>query len=284
MRTVPFMRVFEGVALALGIEVSAFSAAQKARALAAFNRQIITPWKFDFWPELMLAEQRAFRPYWDEETQFSAGDIVYFEDDQLYYQANSAPFNPQDGESPAVYPTKWTEISVFRRYVALDQVGETPIDEVEGLYRYDPRLRNATPGRITHKMTGDGAVPTSSCDQLVWVNFRIRPSQFSLTAYVEEQTYAAGTIVLSGQECYKAKLAVPVEGEITDPVYWELQPFPAIFEQYMVRATVAALLQADGQAREARAEQAEADLKLSEAHDQQFASQGQFDTAQVRTY
>ena len=196
MRTVTFTSVLAGVASVLGIEPAAYTAALQAKALLAINRHIKTGWKFDFWPELTLVEQRAYRPFWDEVTQFDAGAQVYFADDGLYYQANTAPNNPQDGESPAAYPAKWTAVTDFRRYIALDQPGKTPIDEVEGLYSYDPRLRTERPARLPFTLSHEGVVPMAETYALVWIKFRMRVSQFTQTVFDPASAYAAGALVL----------------------------------------------------------------------------------------
>jgi hypothetical protein len=285
MRTVPFTSVLAAVFGVLRVETP--TTQQKADALAAINLHIETGWKYDFWPELTPAEQRAFRATWDEETQFDAGEIVYFADDGLYYEANSAPNNPQDGESPAAYPAKWTvrALTEFRLYIALDQVGETPIDEVEGLYRTDPRRRGARPAKIDFTLSSEGIVPRSSCDALVWVQFRRRVSQFTLTAFVGANTYDEGDLVLGDNgECYRALTAVEASSELTDEILWELQPFPAFLQRFVVDMAKGDLLDGDGQDVKAARARSDAFDKLVQAHDQQFPGQGQFSETRVATY
>lgn len=285
MRTVTFTSVLAGVASVLGIEPAAYTAALQAKALLAINRHIKTGWKFDFWPELTLVEQRAYRPFWDEVTQFDAGAQVYFADDGLYYQANTAPNNPQDGESPAAYPAKWTAVTDFRRYIALDQPGKTPIDEVEGLYSYDPRLRTERPARLPFTLSHEGVVPMAETYALVWIKFRMRVSQFTQTVFDPASAYAAGALVLSSAgEGYRAITAVPTGSELTDPIYWEAQPFPAFLDDFVIHAAAADLLAGEGQTRAAAAERALADTYLAGAFDEQFPGQAQYTTAQARTY
>ncbi len=285
MRTVSFASVLAGVASVLGIEPAAYTVALQAKALLAINRHIKTGWKFDFWPELTRVEQRAYRPFWDEATQFDAGEIVYFAADGHYYQANPAPNNPQDGESPAAYPAKWTAVTDFRRFIALDQPGETPIDEIEGLYAYDPRLRTQRPARLPFSISHEGVVPMAESYALVWVKFRVRVSQFSQAVFNPANTYAAGALVLDAAgEGYRAVAAVPVNSELTDTIYWEAQPFPAFLDDFVIHAVAADLLAGEGQTRAAAVERELASGFLAGAFDEQFPGQAQFTTAQARTY
>lgn len=286
MRTVPFKSVLEGAAAQLKIEPDAFIESSRALAVQYLNERLREAWHWDFWPELMECEQRAFRPYWDEETLFAVGNIVFYEPDGEYYQANPSPNDPQDGESPAVYPAKWTRVTDFRKYVALDQEGETAIGEVLGVYLRDPRTRGINPGRIDFKITSDGIQPLTGCDARVWVEFRRRPSEFSLVPFDSGAAAVARSIVYSEEdgECYKAIVAVPPGSELTDTVYWEKVPFPAFLSSFVKKAVAADMLSSEGQ--DARADRLErrAWEGLQQTHDHIFAGQQQFSRAQVQTY
>ena len=283
MRTVPFSSVLAGVGGVLGLEPAQFTAALQAKALAAIQRQVQVGWKFDYWPELTPEELRAYRPAWDGAATYAAGDVVYFAAADAYFAANASPATPAAGESPDTDPAKWTETTDFSRYISLTQTGETRIDEVEGVYRTPPSEGCAA--RLPFALTPDGIVPRACDLARVWVKFRRRVSQFTLTAYSGAATYAAGALVLAADgECYMALAALGAGQPVTDATKWELQPFPAFLQLYVTHAAAADLLKGEGQKADARDEMGIAETRLAEAHDEQFPAQGQFTAADVRTY
>ena len=103
---------------------------------------------------------------------------------------------------------------------------------------------------------------------LVWIKFRMRVSQFTQTVFDPASAYAAGALVLSSAgEGYRAITAVPINSELTDPIYWEAQPFPAFLDDFVIHAAAADLLAGEGQTRAAASERELANVYLSGAQE-----------------
>lgn len=130
---------------------------------------------------------------------------------------------------------------------------------------------------------GVGFIPTQ-----VWVEFRLRPPEFTGVSYDNMATYFAGDVVLNDGasqdgECYKARVDSPGT-TLTDATKWEKQLCPKIPATYARRAAAADMLRPAAKHEKARAEDSPAFEFLLQAHDLTFASQRQHDVATAETY
>lgn len=284
MRTVRFLTVLQGIAHLAGIDLDQLTDADKTRATAYINTHVERGWKHDFWPEWTLAEQRAWRDTWSAVIIYLPGTEVLFPVDGLYYSANSAPNNPALAESPATNPEKWTAVTNLTRYIALEQAGQTSISEVKRLCRRDPLLNPRQPGVIRHALSARGIIPLDACDvSPVWVEFRTAPPVFTVEAYDAAAAYLGGDLALwTDGDCYKA-IADTTGNDPTDATKWERILFPKILEAFVKHAAYADVIRSDS-SNKAREEDATALDFLAQVHDEEFAGQGQYDTAQVATY
>lgn len=285
MRTVPLKSIFQGASALLGAELVSPGSPDFAGIIAALNTHIETGWTYDFWPEWTVCEQRAYRDPWNDTDTFDPGREVYFAAGDAYYTANSAPNAPAAGESPATDPAKWTALTTFSRYVALDQPGRTPIGEVARMCRFDPRLNPAKPGELRFDITDLGIMPDWRAGNQVWVEFRLRPPTFSSDLYDAERLWQAEDVCFDPTtwECYRALQATQGNGP-TALAYWSKVAVPAILRRFLERAVYADLLKADGAADKAADQMTEAYNFLSQAQDDAFAQQGQYSFARVATY
>jgi hypothetical protein len=285
MRTVPLKQVFQGVSALLGAELVQPGSPDFVGIMAAINTWVETGWKYDFWPEWTPVERRAYRDAWNETDTYAAGTEVFFEDDETYYEANSAPNNPAAGESPETDPDKWTEITTLRRYIALEQTGQTPIDTVKRVCRRDPEVYPENPGELRFDITHRGIVPDNRAGARVYVEFRKRPPVFSSDEYDAETTYQAGDVVFSADtwECYKALQATTGNGP-TALAYWEHVKFPYLLKRFVEQACYAATLKPDGQGDKAADELQVAYGFLIQTQDEVFGQQGQSDVVRAVTY
>lgn len=257
-RSVTFKSVVDDVFALAGVtrSTAADPTSLLAQVILAVNLRIREGVEYDFWPELCPVEQRYYRPAYAAGTTYTAADEVWFanddEDIQGYYSANSSPNTPSAGQSPETHPTKWTLLTSFRRYVALDQAGKTAIGEVLALYTRDPGLRPGPGGRVTFVMSAEGMVPAEHAGDSVWVHFRIRPPEYTATDYAD---------------------ATPADF-----------PVPYVIASFVRRAALADFLRMDAKFDEAGRAEAQARTDLLNASDVAGASQSQFTTARVATY
>lgn len=350
MRTVPFQSILNGVATALGMSPSRDLNDLRAAALTEYiNNRVLEAWRFDFWPEWTVCEQRGYRLPWSSVTGYFIGDEVYDPPTGAYYQrvniggtfpptvagvpdlANWAPSLASYPNTPWVtghnyavgdqvlYLTdglnyhcntahtsggtidtlKFRPLKAFDKYVAYEQTGKTPIDEVRAVYKRNPRIYTNNPGRLTGDGTGGigpggiGFQPSNNGIQvdwrapaLIWVEFRKRPPVFTSTLYSSTTNYATGSLVYvkSSGECYVALQAALNQDPTTQTAFWQKIDFPACIASCVKRAATADGLGDQKQTDRKTQELEEALLELEEACDRALAQQGQFDRAVVSTY
>lgn len=350
MRTVPFQSVLNSVARQLGLDPSRDLNTQQSAKLTDYaNDRLKEGWRWDFWPEWTVSQQRFYRDVYDASRTVSAGDERYFIASQAYYQAlqaqspaaqapatlvgstwteNSAWWavcassytasdwatgvnyvvgnqvrNGADGEyyqcitahtSGGVFDsTKFGRLKAFDRYVAYEQVQQgvslTPIDEVAGVSKKNPRVWRSSPGWLDFTPSDNGIQVgrgwQSTPPNVVWVTFRLRPPEFNSTLWSASATYAAGDVRYypTTGECYKA-IQAGTNHLPTDAAFWQKIDFPAAIASYVKRAVFADGLKDQKQTDRAAAELIEAQNELADACDRALAQQGQFERASVQTY
>lgn len=287
-RSVKFSSVLAGVMSLGGMGAAAADADARAQALEFINARLAEAWEHEFWAELCPAELRAYRPEWAAGDTYAAGtELLYTWSDgrQLYYSANSAPNTPAAGQSPESHPAKWTELAQFRRAIALDQPGKTPIGEVFALYDRDPVMDPKHARTVRFQLTDQGVVPICWNAPTVWVRFRLRPPVFTLDPWDASRTYYAGDTVYDEEsgECYRCLQTTTGDG-VGALIYWGKLLFPYVLQAFVKRAAYADMLPADGEGNAAGRELSKAYRALNDSADNATLSQGQATMAQVRTY
>lgn len=185
-------------------------------------------------------------------------------------------------------PTKFTILTTFEKYVALDQNGMTPIGEVSQISRCNPRTNPRFPGVITFVIDNRGILPAPASGVQVWVLFRMRPPKFTTEAYAGGDTYGAGDVVYQPSttgECYVSLInANTGNTPEANPAKWELQPMPEILAEAVKLGTYSELLRSDGQNDKADDEEEKAGEKLTLASDTTLLQQGQVERAGAQVY
>lgn len=184
-------------------------------------------------------------------------------------------------------PTKWGVLTIFERYVSLDQKGKTPIGEVRQVTRFNPRTSPRYPGPLTFVVNDHGIQPAPLAGVQVWVEFRLRPPQFTLEAWGEGNTYNTGDEVYDDDtgECYSSLIDSNTDNDPSaNPAKWQIVAFPALLQEFVKRAVYSDLLRGEGKDAKADTQEEKAFAKLSQASDVALASQAQFDRAQAQTY
>lgn len=182
-------------------------------------------------------------------------------------------------------PTKFALLTPFEKYVSLDQVGQTPIGEVQQISRSNPRTNPRFPGPLSFIINNHGILPAPNSGSRVWVLFRLRPPVFTTTAYAGGTSYVVGSAVFDGTDCFVSLVAANQGNPpSTSPTKWAIQAIPFVISESVKLGAYSDLLRASGQNEKADDEEAKAQAKLSEAVDVVFASEGQYDRAQAQVY
>ncbi len=221
---------------------------------------------------------------WQPNTAYVAGPaaVVRNPGDNRFYQCITS----YAGSVNFDY-TKFGILTTFERYVALDQLGQTPIGEVHGVFRSNPRTSPRFPGPLTFVIDNRGILPAPTAGVQVWIEFRLRPSVFTLTAYDNAVAYAIGDEVYQAAtgECYLS-LTTANTGNApeTHPTNWQKVDFPYILAEFVKWAVYADLLRADGQNQKGDKAEDKAMTQLYQASDVALASQAQYERAAVQAY
>lgn len=229
---------------------------------------------------------------WATGVVFTVGLKTQNLDDGEFYQCHTA-----HTAGASFDLTKFGRLTPFQRYVAYEQTSKTPMDEVKGVYRKNPRVITEAPAPVGFFPSDVGVVISeASAPALVWMEFRLRAPRFTATQYSSTRTYALDEAVYYSTtgECYVSLQAANVgqNPATVNSTYWRKQNFPLILAPFVKMAAAAdgltdqkqndramALLRGSGEGQDRGAYG-----KLEDAHDQAFAGQKQYDRAEVQTY
>lgn len=226
-----------------------------------------------------------FASDWLPNTAYVAGaaTVVRNPEDDRYYQCITS----YAGSVTFDY-AKFGILTVFERYVSLDQLNKTPIGEVRGVTRNNPRTNPRYPGPLTFIINNRGILPAPLAGGQVWVEFRIRPPAFTLDLYVNANAQVVGALVYRPDttgECYKciqAQGAAAGKTPETYPDYWQKIDLPYVVAEYTKFGTYADILRSDGKTVEAGRAEGKAFEELTRESDTALASQAQYDRATVQ--
>jgi hypothetical protein len=160
----------------------------------------------------------------------------------------------------------------------LDTSGATSIGEVEGVYSKDPFLYPDSAKSWPFVITEDGIqVQDTAAGTTVYVKYRRRPNQFTMTAWTEGTDYAEEALVYYATlgECYQVQ---DVSGTLT----WVWVAMPFVFSTAVIRLACAEYLRNTGQAERAAAERALGLEELEKARVRAIAGQGMASRCAVR--
>jgi hypothetical protein len=276
-RTVPFRKVLEAVVRRLGLSPD-WDSAPHDRAAAIcqhINTQINNAWTLWPWPETMALEERAFRPAWDAALTYAAGTELFYGIDSNYY---TALVNTSAGQAPTD-ATAWAPLTITDKFIAQDAPGQTPIDQVYGVFPTNPRVASPWTRRwnapsLGYRPSEKGIDILGGAGATVWISFRIRPPEFTTNTHVD-RAYSAGEIVFwpGDGECYGALIDIPASINPSVETQWRKMPMLEILHRYVTAGAYAdCLLESDptdrserpdlvGQARLAKAGAAQSEAK-----------------------
>lgn len=275
MRTVPFQKIIRRMALKCGITPDSEDYTEELIELLVegLNTGLQSAWKAARWPDACLVEERQFAADWDASETYAEGDIVYHDDQ--YYVALQASTN----EDPTTATTYWEVTSDYDVFIDREQAWEdNEIGEFLTFTDRDPR-KSQIPFYYLASIVHDGAWLTATCSgSTVWVYFRKVCPRFGWAEWADDETYAAGDLVIgSDEECYKCVAASTGSDPTTDAThaYWVKVEFPESFERWAMHYAKAVYLRDDGQDDKATAEEESAEWALQELSLEVFGGQDQ---------
>ena len=273
MRATSFRGVMQGICRHDGLDYTQIANVQDDFG-EYINERLREAWTWEWRPEMMLLEQRQYRPDFDDDGTYAIDDIVWDPTGKKYYisLANSNT----DALSDA---TKWSDdLGEWDRYIAYEQTGKTKLGDVKGIYERNPR-KNTTPGRLNFEMSENGIQVSSLAGNQVFVEFRKRPPEFTGTLYENTTAnYYVGDLVWDEGTALGAQnsgeCAVCIQAHTNSPArtpdnasYWTKVDFPWILRPFVVRAAYSDFLAADGQTGKSIAEERRAFEHLEHAAD-----------------
>jgi hypothetical protein len=151
-------------------------------------------------------------------------------------------------------PSQWGLLTPFVRSIAYDQVDGngvslTPLGEVRFIWDRDPTIYRAA--RPTKFVLRSEFVQVLGCQNVVWVEFRVRPNVYTNTPYESDVAYyesdvayAAGIQIYDPQtgENWIANQAIEAgQSPSLAPAEWDLVPFPYYFVEYVAQSAYVSL-------------------------------------------
>lgn len=234
---------------------AALTAAQAASVADQINDRLLEAWEAEYWPDLMLVEQREYR-----ETYSATAN--YAKDEEVYY-GGSYYISLQDGNvghtpGAAGSSTWWQEYNDnLIRTIDFDQDGETVIGAVDAqqcVFGKDPRVyRGAELIADCSVYNHQILVSAEYAPIQPWVRFRPVCPEFSLTEWASGTAYAIADLcyLASTGQSYKALQSSTNKNPATETDYWEVVGFPKMFRVFVKHAVNADRMKEDtGRARE----------------------------------
>jgi len=87
MRKLTFKNVLHGVAHLAGLDRDNLSNSEFARIRDLSDARLALAWESGEWPDVLLVEERTFRPLWDSDTTYAKDGEVYYATEDKYYQS-----------------------------------------------------------------------------------------------------------------------------------------------------------------------------------------------------
>ena len=276
MRTVLFGKVLSTISRMAGWgKVTEIDDVRRGKIIDYINNRMGIAWEWDWWPELMRVENRAYRDTWVVTYAYSAGNEVYNAFDLSYYTCLIG----NSGVRPDTDASKWELLDVEDKYIGYTQYDKAFIGHVEGVYTRNP-WTSVRPGKLAHSVSDNGVQLSPLAPDLVWLSFRTRVAVFGNDEHDPDFNYVAGDVIYDEAtgNCFEA-LETSGGGE-----YWGLVEFPYILKRYIVRAVYSDIKREDGLADRAAYEESKAEGWLMDTQDIEMSSQGVFKKVSVNVY
>lgn len=264
MRTVRIKDIFDSIVRGRGLDpdTASLSAGEKARIAEHLNDRVEMVYAEEWWPELMLIEEREYRETWASDEQYSESDEVYLAGH--YYRSLQ---NSNLNKAPAT-ETEWWESADddLMCTVAFAQDGETEIwavDTRDCVYERDPRLYPGTEPLSSVRILEDAIlVAAENAPAQPWIRFKPVPPRFSWTEWSAASTFATADIIYKAStgESYVALQPSQNKDPESELEYWSVVQAPAFLRRYLIHAVRAdEMLEDEGRYKEEGKASAELD-------------------------
>lgn len=243
MRTASYKSVLEGTLRLCGLDPATTTTIEAMAVVEFIGVRLRQAWEYWRWPECTITESRYFRDVWAA-ASYNLGSEVYHPGTDAYWQANA---NLILTDVPGV-SAKWTALTVFTRYVAYAQTGQTEIEAMLGAWEADPRA-NERPPELFFKADTDGFLFATNAPNQVWVEYRSRCPDFRWSAEWSAIAFSAKTIVYHSDsgEIYKANADAADTDIPGTSDKWDVISVPYFASDAVKRGATADWLESDGQ-------------------------------------
>lgn len=276
MRTVLFGQILDAISKRAGWgPVVDIDPSRRGKIIEFINGRMGEAWEWDYWPELIRTENRAYRDTWVITYPYMAGDEKYNAYDETYYTCLMG----NTGVRPDTDTDKWEVLDVTDKYIGYEQYDQTFIGHVLAVYTRNPRT-SSKPGLLAHGVSENGIQLSGMAPNFPWITFRIRVAVFGNDEFDATYDYVATNVVydpVTGN-CFQA-LQTTAGGE-----YWGLVEFPYIFRRYIVRAVYSDILLDEGKIDQAAYQETKAEGFLMDTQDIEIGSQGLYNNVSVEAY
>ena len=238
-------RLSDAILRARGFDPTAYTLSTKelAQMEDVVNLELTTIMEAEFWPQLMLTEQRHYRPRYDVTVTYNIGDEV-ISDPTLptptYYRSLTAG----NIGNALTDTTKWDASPAdFVPYISFNQPWETNVIDFAGIqlddciYHKDPLIwPNAAPVHGVKFWQNSLLVPTLNCPVMPYVRFRPPAPGISFTPWSNATTYAAGDTCYdpTGGVSYLALIPNSNVNPTVSGDTWYAVTIPTMFFKYLM--------------------------------------------------
>jgi hypothetical protein len=263
MRTVTFLSVRHSVCHLMGVDPEELQANLAASITDAINRAVRRGWETDAWWPWTVEESRHWRQTWRSGVTYAAGVEVWHEATELYYRAAVAT-----SITPGTDNAVWVEITPDAT-IDFAEPTEREIGRLVGVFSADGRQQ------FDFALLNNRAYLLGGATDPVTLQFsQVRPV-FSRKPWDVAVAYAAGVVVLRGEESYRALAASTGVDPATNAALWAKQPMPDVLADFVTQEAYATMLEIDMQSERSLAARAQARQLLDEELDKVFLQQQQ---------
>jgi len=289
-KTVKFGTVLDQLRRGMGYDPDTVSptAAERVRDAEILDRVLEVAWQHYLWPQLMVVSQRYYRPDWDADVAYAAGEEVWRESGEFAHYCR-AKVNHQ-GVDPATDTDEasWeVEPEGFISNIAFQQWWES--DEIDGFdlnacVTVNDPLTTLNPGFVREVQVWEESllIPEGVADS-VYVRFRPARPKFGGSVWSGATEYATGDLVylVSTREAYIALQPGTNKSPSSETSYWAPVGFPEFLVRYCVWAGVAEMQSEDSGKYKT---QAKAEAELERLTDVHGTRSGQASKMTIRRY
>lgn len=102
-----------GLSYSRTVGASGLSADEEAQLRVSLNNELQALWPLAKWPWLVRCEERTYRAAWDSATAYTAGTIVFFPQEEQYYQALRASTGEEPADSSGTLNSAYWAVAVI---------------------------------------------------------------------------------------------------------------------------------------------------------------------------